>query len=283
MCAKTTLGWKLIVEDEELGIYGNGLNRKVVLNRPRNGNALTASMVSRLQQFFLESANDNTISRIILTAKGKFFCTGMDLGKSTDDMSRDEHANSSKYRIFVDLFQAIQDSPKVTIAVINGPCYAGGIGLAFSCDIRLAVVSATVSLSEVKLGLCPAIISQYLVREWGTAFTREAMLSGRTISIADLKTIGAVHGIAKTVPDLENLQSSYLESLRFCASQASSMCKDMVRAANTSSIQDERDAAVRKVFVEMMKDGSESSIGIRNFQSKKKRVDWDELGPQSKL
>ncbi|KAJ4252783.1 hypothetical protein NW762_010689 [Fusarium torreyae] len=278
--------WHPIVKDGELKIYRDGCNRMVVLNRPRNGNALTTAMVTRLTNFFLESARDTTISRIVVTAEGRFFCTGMDLGKSTTAVNQGKDVSSKEFRMFVDLFEAIQNSPQVTIAVISGPCYAGGIGLAFSCDIRLAVATASVTLSEVKLGLCPAIISQYLVREWGTAFTREAMLSGRTISMSELKAIGAVHGIATDAASLQYLTASYLTNLRSCAPKASAMCKGAVRTAYTTSDQKDKNLVIKEIFMSMMEDGSESSIGIKNFQTKRRRLDWDSYygsKPQSKL
>ncbi|KAF4465871.1 hydroxymethylglutaryl- lyase [Fusarium albosuccineum] len=282
----SSLNWALDIQDEELSIYRSDRNRKIVLSRPRNGNALTTAMVSRLTNFFHEASRDKHISRIIITAQGKFFCTGMDLGKSRTAVNQGEDASSNEYHKFVGLFQAIQDSPQVTIAVINGPCYAGGIGLAFSCDIRLAVVSATATLSEVKLGLCPAIISRYLVREWGAVFTREAMLSGRTVSMTELKGIGAVHGIADDIPRLEELTTSYLRRLRACAPLASTMCKEAVTVACSIQVPERRHAVIQRIFKDMMRDGSESSVGVRNFQAKKQQIDWDALhepGTLSKL
>ncbi|KAM5385584.1 hypothetical protein ACJZ2D_000783 [Fusarium nematophilum] len=278
-----SLQWALDSQHHDIAIYRSGTNRKVILQRPRNGNALTTAMVAQLTTFYRNAAKDKSISRIVLTAEGKFFCTGMDLGKSSTAVSKGDDAASNEYQKFVGLFEAIQEAPQVTIACINGPCYAGGIGLAFSCDVRLGVSSANVTLSEVKLGLCPAIISKYLVREWGPALTREAMLSGRAVSMAELKSIGAVHGLAEDVSGLVQLLDSYLMRLRTCAPGASAMCKEVVRAAYKEGGESRQDGVIRRVFESMMRPGSESSIGVRNFQAKRK-TDWDSLDrPASKL
>lgn len=264
------LDWTLQVHEKELDVYRCGANLKIVLHRPRNGNALTTTMVAQLTDCFRLSAADRTVSRIIITAEGRFFCTGMDLGESSTGVGRGGESGPTEYRKFTELFAAIQAAPQVTIAAINGPCYAGGVGLAFSCDVRLAIESATVTVSEVRLGMCPAIISKYLVREWGAAFTREAMLSGRTIPMAELRQLGAVHGLAGDVAELEALLDSYVTNLRACAPRASAMCKTLVRIAG----QERQDEEIRRVFEDMMRPGSESSIGVRNFQSKRK-TDWD--------
>ncbi|KAH7016765.1 ClpP/crotonase-like domain-containing protein [Ilyonectria destructans] len=281
MAHSPQLQWTLETHHDEIDIYRSGTNRKIVLRRPKNGNALTTAMVAQLTNYYRQSVKDKSIYRIIITAEGRFFCTGMDLGKSSTAVNQGDDASSREYRKFVDLFQAIQEAPQVTIACINGPCYAGGIGLAFSCDIRLAVGSATATLSEVKLGLCPAIISKYLVREWGPAFTREAMLSGRAISMAELKAIGAVHGLAEDIPGLDLLMASYVSKLRGCAPGASAMCKEAVHVGYTYAGQEEQDQVIGRIFKDMMALDSESKIGVCNFQAGRKKMDWDGLIEQS--
>ena len=275
--ANPKLKWSLFQHQNDIDIYRSGTNLKILLRRPRNGNALTTDMVTQITDCFRSVAQDHTITRIVIAAEGRFFCTGMDLSKSSTAVSKGGDAASNEYEKFVNLFQAIQDAPQVTIACINGPCYAGGVGLAFSCDVRLAIASATASLSEVKLGLCPAIISKYLAREWGLAFTREAILSGRVISVAELRNIGAVHGLAADMAGLDELLESYLINLRSCAPRASAMCKDVMRAAAGVRGHEEQDKVIRQVFETMMAPDSESVIGVRNFQSGKKRTDWDAL------
>lgn len=278
------LQWTLDQHLGEVDTYRSGANLKIVLNRPRNGNALTTEMVSQIVKCFERSATDLSISRIIITANGKFFCTGMDLGKSSTRVGEGGNAGSSEFEKFVRLFDVIQQSPKVTIACINGPCYAGGVGVAFACDIRLAVSHASATVSEVKLGLCPAIISKYIAREWGLPFMREAMLSGRTIPITELKAIGAVHGIAEELDGLQALLDTYLQDLRRCAPKASAMCKQLASAAWSCPGTAEQSRTVQKVFEDMMQPDAESSVGVSNFQQKE-ITDWDSLQqrPQSKL
>lgn len=271
------LQWTLIEQSQNLDILRSGVNVKIVLRRPQNGNALTSEMLTQLKNYFEKVSSDQSISRIILTAEGKFFCTGMDLSdkvKAKPDGQQEK--KKSDHAMFTELFETISKAPQVTIAAINGPCYAGGIGLAFSCDIRIAVETASLTLSEVKLGLCPAIISEYLIREWGPSFTREAMLSARAISITELKGIGAVHVLAKDVADLDQQLDNYLINLRKAAPGASTLVKNVVEVGwSNPGAQKQRDT-IKGVFEGMMKLGSESEIGLGAFRAKK-TIDWDAL------
>lgn len=270
------LDWKLLEKHSNLEIWRSGANLKIVLCRAQNGNALTSEMVSQLKSCVQRSASDPTISRIVLTAKGKFFCTGMDL-KKNEEQSQSVKGKQSDYDMFTELFETINSAPQVTIACINGPCYAGGIGLAFACDIRIAIENATVTLSEAKLGLCPAIISKHVVREWGPSFAREAMLSGRPIPMSELKTIGAVHVLVKDTSQLEHQLDSYLHTLKRCAPGASSMCKSVVEVAWSHPGGRKQEETIRGCFEGMMGPGTESEIGLAGFRNGKKSIDWDAL------
>lgn len=272
--------WALVQHEAELVIYRSGRNLKIVLNRPKNGNALTSGMCAQIVSCFRQAEADDSISRIVITAEGRFFCTGMDLGKSSTPVGKDSRSAGDEHKRFSELFEVIQASPKVTIAAINGPCYAGGIGLAFSCDVRLAVGPASITLSEVRLGLCPAIISKYLLRELGVAFTREAMLSGRTIPMAELRYMGAIHGLADNSEGLAKMVDDYLTGLRKSAPGASALCKEAVRSHGSMN----QDAVIEEIFKKMMEPHSESTVGLKSFQEKKGPTDWDALGSRgSKL
>ncbi|KAJ0164981.1 putative enoyl-CoA hydratase/isomerase YngF [Colletotrichum tanaceti] len=96
------------------------------------------------------------------------------------------------YQALTSLLELVDSSPKVTIVCINGPAFGGGIGLVFTCDIRISASSATFTLSEVKLGICPAVITRYVVREWGFGLSRETILTARPVSARELKAMGAI-------------------------------------------------------------------------------------------
>lgn len=264
--------WRETQQTGEYSVSRAGNVVKVTLTRPRNGNAMTASMVEGLTRLYKELAQDRSVFTIVLTAEGKYFCTGMDL-KSTD--SSDPSAKSSDFGKIVSFFKAIQDSPQTTIAQIQGPCFAGGVGLAFSSDIRLVSPQARFTLTEVKLGLAPSIISRFILREWGVPFTREAMLSGRAVKAEELKLIGAVHGIASSEDSqgLDNLVEEYLDGLTTSAPRAAGFVKELVELHGAEG----QERRIEEIFAEMMKLGSEGRHGIEQFGKKVKSVDWGQF------
>ncbi|KAF4538840.1 uncharacterized protein LTHEOB_1194 [Lasiodiplodia theobromae] len=258
-----------------LKLYRSGASLKIVLDRPKNGNALTTPMISELTRTFQTVASDPSVSRVAITGNGKFFCTGMDLGKGTTPVSQSEDQSKAQFKRLTELFETIDTCPKVTVACLNGPAFGGGVGLAFACDVRIAARDARVTLSEVKLGLCPATISKYVAREWGPAFTREAMLTGRPISPSELKAVGAIAGVVEEREQLDEALDRYLLRLKTSAPRASTLCKQLVRLSAEDSGGEAQSRGIATAFEEMMGQESEAAFGVREFQAGQRNVDWD--------
>ncbi|KAI0144929.1 hypothetical protein BJ166DRAFT_487519 [Pestalotiopsis sp. NC0098] len=273
--------WEVFKETEGLRILRSGRNHKIILSRPENGNALTASMIEQLTTFFEQSATDTSIRRIVITAQSKFFCTGMDLSRQ-GPVAQSQSASDDQFKRLVRLFEAIDRAPQVTVAAINGPAFGGGIGLAFACDIRIGVSAAALTLSEVKLGLCPATISKYVIREWGLAFAREAMLSGRAIPLSELRSLGVVAATCESQSGLEKLIDEYLLRLGLAAPRASSLCKGLIRASPVASSQSTQDKTIRSAFDEMMRPAGEAEYGLKEFRAGRRAVNWDSYDPNPK-
>ncbi|KIV78546.1 hypothetical protein PV11_06191 [Exophiala sideris] len=274
------LDWRLVTTTDGLKIYQSGSNVKIMLTRPQNGNALTISMISELTEFFTRAKTDITIWRIAIQGTGRFFCTGMDLGKNTSPVAQTKTESDAQYDRLTRLFEAIDTAPQVTIACINGAAFGGGVGLAFACDIRVAAAGATMTLSEVKLGLCPATISKYVIREWGLAFAREAMLSARPVTPSELKALGVIVQVVENVDDggeLSRALDSYLLRLKVAAPRASSMCKELVRLEWKEAGSPEQGSGLKTLFDEMMRADGEAAFGLQQFQSGVKSPSWDEL------
>lgn len=268
------LEWTLERETENLLIYRSGANLKIVLNRPKNGNALTLPMISQLIEAFETANADPSISRIAITANGKFFCTGMDLGKNSTSVGQGGSSISAMFERLTTLLELIDNSPKVTIAAVNGPTFGGGIGLAFACDIRISVKTAAFTLSEVKLGLCPATISKYVAREWGIAFTREAMLSARPVGANELKALGVIAEVADDADRLQSVLDGLLSRLRSSSPGGSRMAKELVRLSWAHAGGEKQASRIQALFEEMMRPGSEGAYGVQQFQQRRP-VDWD--------
>ncbi|KAI1846886.1 hypothetical protein JX265_004856 [Neoarthrinium moseri] len=271
---REALPWILTQQTDGLLVHRCGVNLKVTMNRPHNGNALTVTMIEHLVKVFIDASNDSTVHRIALTGNGKFFCTGMDLGKRSTTVGTGGPTTDSQLDRLSRLFNAIDRCPKVTIAALNGPAFGGGVGLAFACDLRLCAKSASVTLSEVKLGLCPATISKYIIREWGIPLSREAMLTGRPVSPEELQSKGVIVRVTEDPDQLEHCLDSLISALKIASSDASRMCKELVRTGWVNGGHHEQDEAIKSLFGEMMRPGAPGNYGVREFQAGNK-VDWD--------
>src|SRR3546814_6966154 len=94
------------------------------------------------------------------------------------------------------LMQSLDRLPKPTVALVQGPAYGGGVGLVACCDIALAVEEAKFGLSEVKLGLIPAVISPYVVATIGEAAARRYFLTAEAFSSWEAQRLGLEIGRA---------------------------------------------------------------------------------------
>jgi len=268
------LKWDIFTETEGLQIYQSGVNLKIVLNRPQNANTLTTTMISDLTRVITNASSDPLTSRIIITANGKYFCTGMDLSKGSTAVGEGKSSSEAQFTALTGLFEAIDQCPKVTIAAVNGPAFGGGVGLAFSCDMRIFTRGASVTLSEVKLGLCAATISKYLIRELGVAVSREMMLSARSVTAGELKGLGVISEIAEDQEDLGVRVDGFLGRLRVASPNASRMSKELVRLAWAHGGGDVQASGIKGLFGEMMRSDADGAYGVKEFQAKRK-VDWD--------
>ncbi len=130
-------------------IDGNVL--RVVINRPRRMNAVTAETLESLTAIFAEHTQSADARLAVLEGEGKAFCTGADLvgAASPDSPAADtiDAANS--------LVNAIRKCPFPVIAAVRGPAAGVGVSLALACDIILAAESSYFLLAFTKVGLMP--------------------------------------------------------------------------------------------------------------------------------
>ncbi|KAJ4322139.1 hypothetical protein N0V84_004974 [Fusarium piperis] len=268
----STRTWTEVQNTGEYKVSRAGTALKITLTRPKNGNSMTDAMLDGLTHIFRNLHKDSSVYHVVLEAEGKYFCTGMDLsgGTNTSDMSTE----SNYYTRVAGLFDAIDNTPQTTIALVDGPCFGGGVGLTFACDIRIVSPKARWTLSEVKIGVSPAIISKFLVREWGASTAREGMLSGREIAPDELVRIGAVHSVTQDGQSLSEKLDRYLDQLDKCAPRSAAVNKELTRIGWHDPESKAQAALIEKAFHSMMEPGSEGEHGIQQFQNKCRNVGW---------
>ena len=106
-------------------------------------------------------------------------------------------ANHRVRGALVNLFRAMWEGEKPTVARVNGHALAGGFGLAVACDITICVDDARLGTPEVGVGLWPMMISVPLLRAVGAKALFELMATGRTITAAEALDLGAVSRVVE--------------------------------------------------------------------------------------
>lgn len=118
------------------------------------------------------------------------------------------------------------------------------------------------------------MISKYVVREWGVALARQAMLTARPVMAEELHSIGAVTLACSHAGELGNATDSLLDSLRFLSPSGSRMSKELVEMGWKHGGKPEQHQRVAELFDEMLRPGTDGAHGAAEFQAGRK-VDWD--------
>jgi len=167
----------------------------LTLNRPLTHNAFDDQLIRELMAAMRDLELKTQIRAVLLTANGPSFCAGADLQwmKRTAGYSQSE--NLQEAEALAGVMRRLNILPKPTIAVVQGAAYGGGVGLVAACDVAIAAESATFSLSEVKLGLIPAVISPYVIGAIGARAARRYFLTGERFTAAEAYRLGLVHEV----------------------------------------------------------------------------------------
>jgi len=199
----------------------------VTLDRPEVHNAFNSELINELYECFTLLSEDKDIRVVVLTAKGKSFCAGADLNwmKSVVNYSYEQNLEESKK--LAALMYLIFTFPIPVIGRINGSAIGGGVGLVSVCDILIAEENAKFGLSEVRLGLVPAVISPYVISRIGLAKARELFITGERIPSEEAQRIGLINYVVSKEL-LDTLVQDKATSILQSGPEAVKMAKQMI-------------------------------------------------------
>jgi methylglutaconyl-CoA hydratase len=185
---------------------------ELAINRSEAANAFNADVMRELIVHLDTVRQTLNCRALILTGRGKHFSAGADLAwmRAAAALSYDGNIKDSEQLIH--LFEALINLPMPTIAVARGAVYGGAVGLVAACDYAIAVKDAKFCLSEVKLGLLPAVILPYLSRKMRPGQLRRHALSARIFSAEEALEFGLVELVAEA-SDLEAVLRTELNAL----------------------------------------------------------------------
>ncbi len=203
------------------------------LNRPDSFNAITETMIDSFTSHLNKIKKDLSVRVVILKANGKAFCAGVDVkGKEYNPL------NAREFLIKLnEMYDELENLPQPSIALINGPCVAGGLELSLACTFRFSTENSKFGLPEVKLGLVPAGGASFrLPRLVGFSKALEIALTGELISAKKAHKIGLVDYLFEKYEDMEKFCFKFSQKIIENAPYAITFTKNCFYKSFNSSI-----------------------------------------------
>ena len=200
----------------------------VTLNRPARRNALDSDLISGLEEAFRTLAGAEGVRVVFLRGAGGTFCAGGDLEWMREAASQAEDENREDALALARMLKQLWDLPQLTVALIEGSAYGGGVGLAAACDLAVATADTRFAFSEVRLGLIPATIAPYAVRAIGPRQARALFATGGLFDADYAQRIGLVTEVCVDATALEAARDQIARDILACAPGAVAGAKRMV-------------------------------------------------------
>jgi methylglutaconyl-CoA hydratase len=239
----------------------------VTLNRPHVNNAYDGAISGGLHDAMDALEKIAALRVVVLRGNGKHFQAGADLAWIRDVAAESEEANVRVSRATAEAIRRLDGVSVPTIALVQGGCFGGGTGIVAACDIAVAADDAVFALSEVRLGILPAVISPYVIRRLGDRAARELMLTGERFDGGAALRAGLVHHVVPAA-GLDEKVDERIAALLAGAPHAQARIKTLLELY-ADSIWDEYRAAVPRVLAEV-RGGQEAKDGLSAFFEKRK-------------
>ena len=249
----------------------NGVAR-LTMNRPDLRNAFNQELIEEICDAMGRLGVNEAVRVIVLTGAGKAFSAGADLNMMRKVADYSPAENKDDARRLAHMLTSIYLCNKPTIALVNGPAMGGGLGLIAACDIAIGSEEAFFALSEVRLGLVPAVISPFVIQAIGARQARRYFVTGERFDAHTAKDIGLLH-IVKPMHEIESALNAALKDVLSCGPIAQCEAKALIQAVAGRTIEDGvmNDTAERIARIRASKEGKE---GITAFLEKRK-PDWN--------
>lgn len=268
-------------ENEIVEYERRGAVAVVTMNRPDYRNAQNSAMTYALDAAFTRAVDDDEVKVIVLAGAGKHFSAGHDIGtpgrdvdvpherKATlwwdhTDKSGDEFWFSREIEVYLGMCRRWREIPKPTIAMVQGACIAGGMMLAWVCDLIVASDDAFFADPVVRMGI-PGV--EYFAHPWmiGPRAAKEVLFTGEKFGAQRAKEWGMLN---RVVPR-DRLDTDVME----LAEQIATMPRFGLMLAKKAVNQSEDQMGMRS--------GMDSAFGLHHIaHAHNEAVSTDYLGGQ---
>ena len=183
-------------EPLDFAIDAAGIGR-ITLNRPKRANSVDPELAHALMAALDHCRTEAKLRVLVLLGVGRTFCAGIDLNWMKEGGSASYDDNYADALKLARILYRLHTLPVPTIAAVSGHAIGFGVGLIAACDVAVAVDTAVLRFSEVRLGIIPAVISPYVVAAMGIRACQRYFLSGESFPAADAVRLGLIHQLCK--------------------------------------------------------------------------------------
>lgn len=181
----------------------------ITLNRPDARNAMSLELIEAMRARVREVAADGGVRVCVFAGAGRAFCAGMDLKAIIDDPG----APARLLRGIAELTIEVRALPIVTVARVHGAAIGGGCGLMCVCDLAVTHSAAKIGYPEVDLGVCPAVVTPWLVEKIGAGSARAMLLRGGLLTGAEAHAAGLVTDLVEDAAGVEPAVGAIVDRL----------------------------------------------------------------------
>jgi methylglutaconyl-CoA hydratase len=240
---------------------------RITLNRPDVRNAFDEELIAALTAAAAEAAEDKALRAVVLAGSGKTFCAGADIAWMSKAIAYTQRENLSEAEDVARMLERLDTLAVPLIGRIHGAALGGGVGLAAVCDIVIAAEDAVFALSEVKLGILPAVVAPYVLRKIGVSAARELFLTGVRFSAARAKEIGLAHEVVPAA-ELDRAVGRRLSEILTAGPGAVGIAKALIREIAGANPRDVIGLTTNTIAMQRVSD--EGQEGLRAFLEKRK-------------
>jgi methylglutaconyl-CoA hydratase len=246
----------------------------VTIDRPDVHNAFDDSVIAELTKAFRElGARGSEVRVAVLASTGPSFSAGADVNWMRRMVDYTLAENLADARAMAEMLRAIRECPKPVIARVHGAVLGGGVGLVAACDVAVALRTATFALTEVRLGILPAVISPYVQERIGAGHLRRYALTAERFDAEEARRIGLVAEIAESAALLDERVASFTRLLEKNGPRAIAACKRVLREVQPVEWERATDVTTQRIAEQRV--SPEGQEGLRAFLEKRAPT-WSE-------
>ncbi|MDG1873574.1 MAG: enoyl-CoA hydratase/isomerase family protein [Mariniblastus sp.] len=213
---------------------------RITLCRAEKRNALKRDFIDQLNAAVEAFSIDDSLRVVVIQAEGTVFCAGMDLSemqeRAQSDSGKQEWQKDSE--VYAKLLSGIYHLKVPTIAVLQGPVLAGGVGMVLACDFIVANADSFIMLPEPARGITAAMVTPLLVERVGIGAATHLLLSGERLAAADASRSGLIYDVVKSA-DLNDRVNLLITSIMAGSSSALAITKEHLHRCGNERLDDQ--------------------------------------------